>query len=100
MAFYKLGERKYRPGVYMRFINRGAGSSEPAAMPDAPTPTPPDPPVAVGLLAVANGVLISSGQALSLGSGNAADGYAVVFGADINAAVRGETLVVTNPAGA
>lgn len=96
MAFYKLGERKYRPGVYMRFINRGAGSSEPAVMPDAPTPTPPDPPVVVGLLAVANGVLISSNQALLLGSGSAADGYTVVLSANINAAVRGERLVVTN----
>lgn len=96
MAFFKLGERKYRPGVYVRITDRGTDSSAPATMPDAPTPTPPDPPAVVGLLEVANGVLISSAQALSLGSGSAADGYAIVFGADINATVQGERLVVAN----
>lgn len=46
MAFYTPGERKARPGVYLRIVNRGADSSEPAAIVE-PTPPPitPDPPV-------------------------------------------------------
>lgn len=40
MAFFKPGERKNRPGVYLRIMNRGAASSEPAAI-VAPPPIPP-----------------------------------------------------------
>jgi hypothetical protein len=40
MAFFKTGERKKRPGVYLRIMNRGAASSEPAAIVQ-PTPIPP-----------------------------------------------------------
>lgn len=40
MAFFKPGERKKRPGVYLRIVNRGAASSEPAAQ-VTPTPIPP-----------------------------------------------------------
>lgn len=40
MAFFKPGERKKRPGVYLRIVNRGAASSEPAAIVQ-PTPIPP-----------------------------------------------------------
>lgn len=40
MAFFRKGERKTRPGVYLRIMNRGAASSEPAAIVQ-PTPIPP-----------------------------------------------------------
>lgn len=40
MAFFKPWERKKRPGVYLRIVNRGAASSESAAIVQ-PTPIPP-----------------------------------------------------------
>ena len=39
MAFFNPGERKNRPGVYLRIVNRGAASSEPYPQ---VTPAPPD----------------------------------------------------------
>lgn len=43
-GFYNEGERKKRPGVYLRIVNRGAASSVPAYPPVIPTPTPPPTP--------------------------------------------------------
>lgn len=40
MAFFQPGERKVRPGVYLRIVNRGADSAKPAAIVQ-PTPIPP-----------------------------------------------------------
>lgn len=40
MAFFQPGEKKVRPGVYLRIVNRGADSAEPAAIVQ-PTPIPP-----------------------------------------------------------
>lgn len=49
MAFFKPGERKKRPGVYLRIVNRATGSVEAEIPQVTPTPTPPpvtpDPPV-------------------------------------------------------
>ena len=39
MAFYKSGESKHRPGVYMRFVNRGKDWDEAVPV----TPSYPDP---------------------------------------------------------
>lgn len=40
MEFFTPGEKKIRPGVFVRIVNRGADSSEPAAIVE-PTPIPP-----------------------------------------------------------
>lgn len=45
MAFYKPGEQKLRPGVYIRIVNRGsdaAGVLPLTPVQPSPTPTPPD----------------------------------------------------------
>lgn len=41
MPFYHIGERKERPGVYLRIVNRGTVSYAPAYPPVTP-PAPPD----------------------------------------------------------
>lgn len=39
MGFYNIGERKNRPGVYLRIVNRGADAAQAeAAAPVAPAP--------------------------------------------------------------
>lgn len=38
MAFYKIGERKNRPGVYLRFVDRGKDAGKVAAAPAKPEP--------------------------------------------------------------
>lgn len=43
-GFYSDGERKRRPGVYLRIVNRGAASSAPTYPQVTPTPTPPPTP--------------------------------------------------------
>lgn len=45
MAFYKSGESKYRPGVYMRFVNRNADEAgSVASAPVTPSfPSYPEP---------------------------------------------------------
>lgn len=40
MEFFTPGEKKARPGVFVRIVNRGADRSEPAAIVE-PTPIPP-----------------------------------------------------------
>lgn len=40
MPFYKIGEKKNRPGVYLRFVNRGKDADTAAAAP--PVPAPPE----------------------------------------------------------
>ena len=42
-VFFNDGERKQRPGVYLRIVNRGADSTAPAYQQVTPTP-PPSPP--------------------------------------------------------
>ena len=42
-GFFTKGERKRRPGVYLRIVNRGAGSSEPTYLQVTPAPTPTHP---------------------------------------------------------
>lgn len=43
-GFYREGERRQRPGVYLRIENIGADSSNPTYTQVAPTPTPTPPP--------------------------------------------------------
>lgn len=85
MAFFRKGERKTRPGVYLRIMNRGAASSEPAAIVQ-PTPIPPvvppdDPPVETdGLMVSYDG---SSVVTLTLPEGTTvsyADGTVTIAG--------------------
>ena len=88
----------YRPGVYMRFANRGQ-YIDPVMVPYDPGPGEDSgkksPVVTVNL----KGVMSASNNGLSLGSGNGLDGYTVVISSEINAKVSGGTMVVTNPAG-
>lgn len=87
MAFFKPGERKKRPGVYLRIINRGADNAEPAAIVE-PTPIPPvippdDPPVeADGLMVSYDGRSVVT---LTLPEGSTvsyADGTVTIAGLD------------------
>lgn len=91
-------EGAYRPGVYMRFANRGL-YDEPVMVPFGPGPGEDsgrnEPVVTVSQ----KGVLSASNNGLSLGSGNGLDGFTVVFSSEINAKVSGGTMVVTNPTG-
>lgn len=101
MQFFTPGEKKTRPGVYMRIVNNGANARTQDVMPVQPQPpSGGDDPVVAGIVSVMDGVLSANGQALTLGAGSSEGGYTVVFGPTIAAAVLGETLVVTNPAGA
>ena len=43
-GFYTDGERKYRPGVYLRIVNSGADAAKAAIHQVTPTPTPPPTP--------------------------------------------------------
>ena len=55
MAFYKRGESKRRPGVYMRFVNRGKDWAEAVPV------TPSDPALSQKmLLKDRNGVLLKT----------------------------------------
>ena len=85
MAFYTPGEQKKRPGVYLRIVNRGADSSEPAAIvePIPPVTPPDDPPVETdGLMVSYDG---SSVVTLTLPAGSTvsyADGTVTIAGLD------------------
>ena len=41
-GFFNEGERKYRPGVYLRIVNSGNDAAKAAIHQVTPTPTPPD----------------------------------------------------------
>lgn len=91
-------EGGYRPGVYMRFANRGQ-YIDPVMSPyesgleeDSGSN---DPVVTVNQ----KGVMSASNNGLSLGSGNGLDGYTVVISSEIDAKVSGGTMVVINPTG-
>ena len=83
MAFYNIGERKKRPGVYLRIVNRGADAAIAAvSLPVTPTPTPdPEPPVETdGLMVSYDG---SSVVTLTLPEGSTvsyADGTVTIAG--------------------
>ena len=48
-GFYNTGEKKNRPGIYMRIVNRGADAARAAA----PVPVTPEPPELTDELIVA-----------------------------------------------
>ena len=85
MEFFTPGEKKIRPGVFVRIVNRGVDVGDVAAMPVTPTPTPPpippDPPVETdGLMVSYDG---SSVVTLTLPKGSTvsyADGTVTIAG--------------------
>lgn len=61
-AFYKPGEHKRRPGVYIRIVNRGTDAAGVmATIPVQPTPPPTPPAETDGItVAYANGIVTLS----------------------------------------
>lgn len=97
-GFYREGERKNRPGVYIKIVNIGdfgiaATPYQPPYQPPTPAPAPDDSEEErVMLLVNAEGVLYPVGPALSLGGG----GVTAIVADAVNATVYGETIVVNN----
>lgn len=93
MAVYKEGERKNRPGVYMRFTDIG-DPSKVRQTTYVPEPSPePEPDTELMFLGVTpEGVMYSIGQALTL---SAAEG-SVAINQKIDATVYGTTMVIEN----
>lgn len=81
MAFYNSGERKNRPGVYLRIVNRGeAAAPAVASLPVTPTPDPEPPVETDGLMVSYDG---SSVVTLTLPEGSTvsyADGTVTIAG--------------------
>lgn len=97
MEFFTPGEKKIRPGVYLRIVNRGADSGDVAAIVQptpTPPPIPPDPPVETdGLMVSYDG---SSVVTLTLPEGSTvsyADGTVTIAG--LNEAVSYADGIVT-----
>lgn len=58
-AFYKPGEHKQRPGVYIRIVNSGSDSAGVlATIPVQPTPTPTPPEETDGITVAYDGISI------------------------------------------
>lgn len=93
MAIYKDGERKNRPGVYMRFTDIGDPSKvrEPTYKPEYPPE--PEPEQELTFLGVTQeGMMYSIGQALTLSDA----GDTVAISQKIDATVYGTTMVIEN----
>lgn len=90
MALYNIWERKSRPGVHMRIVNRGAQDT-------LPTQTSPVP-LINAVLVTANGVMYNRGHVFSMEQ--LSDyGYILIFEQDtgVAAMVSGDTLDIQNP---
>ena len=87
-GFYRDGERRNRPGVYIKIVNIGIAAN----MYNPPAPDTGDEEERVMLLVSEEGVLYPVGPALSLGG----DGTTAIVSDAVNATVYGETLVVNN----
>lgn len=90
-GFYSEGERKRRPGVYMRIVNRGAAAAKAAA---APAPVAPEPPELTDALTVEyrSGVVTLM---LPLGSTVAYDGNGTVTLSGLTSVAYNEDGIVT-----
>lgn len=90
MAFFKPGERKYRPGVYIRIVNSGDYRTS-----TTPTYTPPQPsepePEKMRIAVTPEGMMYAVGRAFSLSSAGA-----VVIEKEVDATVYGEKLAIKN----
>lgn len=100
MALYKKGERKQRPGIYMRIVNSGAGFIDlryPTG--GGEQPVEPELPAANAVLVSPECVLYEKGNAISVENGSDGENT-VVFerSTGVSNTVSGETLEIKNPA--
>lgn len=95
MAFFSIGDRKKRPGVYVRITNIGKDAGM-TIFAQGHVPGTGDGAgggsVNMKILVSPEGVMYAEGPALSLGSG----GDTVVIADAVNATVDGEMLVIKN----
>lgn len=101
-GFYYDGERKNRPGVYKRFVNRGDTSPLsviPPYTPIQPSEPKPEQP-ANAVLVSPDGVMYARGQVFSVAVGSDGENILVFEkNTGVTTIVTGDTLEIQNPGG-